>query len=150
MTKITRYDPMGELMTFEKPFRDWFEELSKGIFSPARFFERESQMGIKLDVTENEKGYTVRAEIPGVNKEDIKVSVDANQVSISAEIKQEKEAKEGQRVLRRECYYGSAYRAFTLDRDVNEAEVKAQYKDGVLTLTLPKKPGGATKQVAID
>jgi HSP20 family protein len=56
----------------------------------------------------------------------------------------------GQKFRRRECYYGSAYRSFTLDQDVNEAEVKANYGDGVLTLTLPKKPGTAAKQISID
>jgi HSP20 family protein len=71
-------------------------------------------------------------------------------VSISAEIKKEKEAKEGEKVLHRESYYGNAYRSFMLDQEVNEAEVKAKYSDGVLTLTLPKKPGTKAKQVSID
>jgi HSP20 family protein len=124
--------------------------LSKGFFSPARFLERESQAGIKLDVTENDKEYTVRAEIPGAKKDDVKVTVDGNHVSISAEIKKEKEAKEGEKVLHRESYYGSAYRSFMLDQEVNEAEVKAKYSDGVLTLTLPKKPGAKAKQVSIE
>jgi HSP20 family protein len=150
MANVTRYDPFGELATLNRPFRDLFEELSKGFFSPARFLERESQAGIKLDVTENDKEYTVRAEIPGAKKDDVKVTVDGNHVSISAEIKKEKEAKEGEKVLHRESYYGSAYRSFMLDQEVNEAEVKAKYSDGVLTLTLPKKPGTRAKQVSID
>lgn len=149
MAKLTRYNPFGELLTRQNPVSDLLEELSKGLFlSPFRF-EAEAPGRITLDVTENDKAYTVRAEIPGVNKEDIKVSVDGNQVSISAEIKKEKEEK-GETTLRRECYYGSVYRSFTLDQDVNEAEVKAKYGDGVLTLTLPKKSGTAAKQISID
>jgi len=150
MANITRYDPFGELAALNRPFRDLFEEFSKGFLSPARFLAPESQVGIKIDVTENDKEYTVRAEIPGVKKEDIKVTVDGNHVSISAETKEEKEAKEGEKVLRRESYYGSLYRSFMFDQEVNEAEVKAKYSDGVLTLTLPKKPGAAAKQVSID
>jgi HSP20 family protein len=91
MAKLTRYNPFGELLTRQSPVSDLLEEWSKGLFlSPFRF-EAEEPGRITLDVTENDKAYTVRAEIPGVKKEDIKISVDGNQVSISAEVKKEKE-----------------------------------------------------------
>jgi HSP20 family protein len=149
MAHITRYHPFGELLTRESPFGDLFSELSRDFYTPMRL-DRTQQLAIRLDVTEDEKAYTVRAEIPGVKKDDIKVSVDGNQVSISAEIKKEKEEKEGERVLRSERYYGTAYRSFTLDRDIEEAEVQAKYSDGVLSLNLPKKKSKITKQVPIS
>ena len=67
---------------------------------------------LRVDVTENEAGYVVRAEIPGVKKDDINVGIEGNQVEISAEVKNEKEVKDGERVLRSERYYGKVYRAF--------------------------------------
>ncbi|MDP1788305.1 Hsp20/alpha crystallin family protein, partial [Nitrosomonas sp.] len=96
-----------------------------------------------------DKTYTIRAEIPGVNKEDIKVQVDGNRVSINAETKKEKEEKEGERVICRECYQGSSYRSFTLDSDVDEANSSAKYENGVLELILPKKNGKTFKQIEI-
>ena len=70
---------------------------------------------LAVEVTENDQAYTVRAEIPGVKKEDIKVDLHANRVSISAEIKRESQHKEGDRVLRSELYYGQVQRALVLD-----------------------------------
>ena len=87
--------------------------------------EMEAGSLIKVDLSENDTAYTIRAEIPGVKKDDIKVQVDGNRVSISAETKQEKEEKEGKRVIRRECYQGSSYRSFSLDNDVDETNTQA-------------------------
>ncbi|MBP0118349.1 MAG: Hsp20/alpha crystallin family protein [Candidatus Nitrotoga sp.] len=105
---------------------------------------------IKIDLTENDTAYTVRAEIPGIKKEDVTVEVDGNFVSISVKTKHEKEKKEGERVICRECYQGSSYRSFSLDRDVDESKSHAKYDGGVLELTLPKKQNGKTsKQLEI-
>lgn len=104
---------------------------------------------IKVDLSENDKAYTIRAEIPGVTKEDIKVQVDGNRVSISAETKQEKEEKEGERIICCERYQGSSYRSFSLDSDVDEANAQAKYENGILELTLPKTNGRAAKQIEI-
>ena len=92
----------------------------------------------------------MRAEIPGVKKDDIKVAVDGNQVSISAEVKKEKEEKEGKKVIRSERYYGKVYRSFSLAQDVDQNATKAKYSDGVLELTLPKKPGTAGKEITVS
>lgn len=104
---------------------------------------------IKIDVNENDKVYTIRAEIPGVKKEDVKVNVDGNVVSISAETKQKKEKKENGRVVCSECSQGSSYRSFTLDCNVDEAKSQAKFEDGILELTLPKKNGVGAKQLKI-
>jgi HSP20 family protein len=110
----------------------------------------EMEPEIKMDVSEDDKAYTVRAEIPGVKKDDIKVAVEGNQVSISAEVKKEKEEKEGKKVIRSERYYGKVYRSFSLAQEVDQNAAKAKYSDGVLELTLPKKPGTAGKEISVS
>ena len=143
---LTRLDPFAELTRFN-PFGDDF---FKGFTLRPVFQGMEGEPQIRLDVSEDDKTYTIKAEIPGVNKEDIKVSVDGNQVSISAEVKKEKEEKEGKKVIRSERYYGSVSRSFSLAQDVDQASAHAKYSDGVLELTLPKKAGTSVKQLTIS
>lgn len=144
MANITRYDPFAELTHFGDDFFKGF------MLHPVFRGATEMEPQIRLDVAEDDKAYTVNAEIPGVSKDDIKVSIDGNQVSISAETKQEKEEKEGKRVLRSERYYGRVARSFSLADDVDEDAAVASYQDGVLQLTLPKKPGGRAKSISIS
>lgn len=138
MTNLTRYDP----------FRD-LDDLFKGLMlRPVRLEQQVPQ--IKMDVKENDGAYNVRAEIPGVKKEDIKVDIDGNVVSISAEVKEEKEQKEGGRVIRSERYYGNVSRSFSLGQDVDEKAANAKYTDGVLELTLPKKSGSRQVKIVVQ
>jgi HSP20 family protein len=146
MANLTRYDPFRDLTRFE-PFRN-FDDMFKGFMVRPVLSEMEPE--IKMDVSEDDKAYTVRAEIPGVKKDDIKVAVEGNQVSISAEVKKEKEEKEGKKVIRSERYYGKVYRSFSLAQDVDHNATKAKYSDGVLELTLPKKPGTAGKEITVS
>jgi HSP20 family protein len=139
MANITRYDPFGDL-----------DDFFKGFFVRPVAFEGEKPMQIKLDVKENDNAYTVHADIPGVKKEDIHVTVEGNMVSISAEKKTEKEEKEGDKVLRSERFVGKVSRSFSLGSDVDESKAQARYNDGVLELTLPKKAGSGSKKVAIQ
>ena len=141
MTNLTRYNPFDEL----------FREFNKGGFwvKPLAF-PAESALEMKLDVKEDDKGYTVRAEIPGAKKEDIKVDIDRNLVSLRAEVRQEKEEKKGEKVVYSERTYGMASRSFTLPTEVDAAAVKAEYKDGLLSLTLPKKANGAGQRIAVS
>lgn len=104
---------------------------------------------IKLDLTEHDADYVVKAEIPGVRKEDIDVRIEGNLVTISAEVKKDKEEKKGGRVLRAEREYGYASRSFTLASAVDESKADAKYNSGVLELMLPKKAGSASKKLAI-
>ena len=94
--------------------------------------------------------YQVAAEMPGVKKEDIKVSVDGNLVRISAEAKKETEEKKGDQVIRSERYYGRMERAFTVDGDVDDSKVDAKYADGVLKLKLPKKATTASRRITVS
>ena len=112
-----------------------------------RDFEIEPQ--IKVEVSEEDKAYRVKAEIPGVKKEDIHVTVDGKQISISAEIKKKTEEKEGAKVIRSERYYGKVSRSFTLDQEIDENSAQAKYTDGVLELVLSKNSGTTTKKIAV-
>lgn len=147
MANISRYDPFN--LTRIDPFGD-IDDLFKGFFVRPALLEGQPQMQIKMDVKEDDKAYTVHADIPGVKKEDIHVSIEGNQVSISAETKVEKEEKKGEKVLRSERYVGKVARSFTLAHEVDESKSQAKYSDGVLELTLPKKAASSAKKLAIQ
>ena len=137
MANITRYDP------FE--MTDPLDNLFRGFFRPVQMDKDMPQ--IRMDVKEDEKGYAVHADIPGVAKDDIHVTIDGNTVSISAEVKKNTEQKEGEKVLRRERYFGRVSRSFALENEVDEASASARYQDGVLELVLPKKTAAAAKRL---
>ncbi|APR04677.1 MULTISPECIES: Hsp20/alpha crystallin family protein [Thauera] len=105
---------------------------------------------MRVDVKENAAGYEVHAELPGMKKEDIHVHIDGPVVSISAERKQEKEVKEGEKVLRTERYFGKVSRSFQLGQEIDEAKASARFNDGVLELSLPKKAEAQAKRLSID
>lgn len=148
MSGITRYDPFNELTRFD-PFLDMDDMFNRIMMRPILRGGMEIGPQIKMDVKEADGQYLVNAEIPGVNKDDIHVTIDGNRVSISAEVKQEKEAKEGERVVRCERSYGMASRSFSLADEVDEGKVQAKYNNGVLELTLPKKSGSSRKEIPI-
>jgi len=140
---------MANLARFD-PFADPFDDLVRRMFKPVRWEAQDQPLQIKVDVEENDKAYTVKAEIPGVKKEDINVQIEGNQVAISAESKQEKDVKENGKVIRSERYYGALYRSFSLGQDVDQAGASAKYADGILQLTLPKKATAAAKKLTIQ
>lgn len=134
---ITKFDSFTNLDEFFKVSLP----VSVGMASPSV---------IKVDISENDVAFTLRAEIPGTKKEDVKVHIEGNRVSIRAETKQEKEKKEGERVIRREIYSGSSSRNITLSSYVDESRVEAKFENGRLELLLPKKKGGNSKQIEIN
>ena len=136
MSNLNRYDP--------------FEDLLRGYFvRPLEIGTQAEMPTIKVDVKEKGNDYLVYAELPGIRKEDIHVDIDGGVVAISAERKQEKEVKEGERVLRSECTYGKLSRSFQLGQDIDEARSSAKFNDGVLELMLPKKAASAGKRLSI-
>lgn len=147
MPNLSRYDPLN--LARIDPFSD-IDDMLKGFFVRPALFEGQPQMQIKMDLKENDNAYTVHADIPGAKKEDIHVSIDGKQISISAETRMEKEEKEGDKVLRSERYCGKVARSFTLAHDVDEASARAKYSDGVLELTLPKKVANSARELAIQ
>jgi len=152
MNGITRYSPFSSVPARFDPLwdiDDMFNNFMMRTFPLSREgMEMEPQ--IKMDVKEADGKYLVNAEIPGVSKDDIHVTVDGNRVSISAEVKQEKDVKEGERVIRSERSYGMAARSFTLAEEVDRDQIQAKYNNGVLELTLPKKPGASRKEISIS
>ncbi len=140
MANLTRYNPLEET----------FDDLFRGFFVRPMAFESQSQVQFRMDVKEDDKAYTVQAEIPGVDKNAINVTIDGSQVAISAEVRRRKEDKQGEKVVRSERYYGKVYRAFALPQDVDEASAQAKYADGVLELVLPKKAVVSAKRLAVQ
>jgi HSP20 family protein len=141
MLNITRFSPLED--AFENIFRGipvWLPNPETRTPAPTPF---------RMDVTENDKEYRVLAELPGVKKEEISITINGNEVAVSAEVKQEKVVKNGDTVLCAERFYGTIKRAFSLGQEVDEASAQAKYADGVLELTLPKKTAAAAKRLAV-
>lgn len=140
---------MNELRLKDFFSPDPMEASLRELLRPWRNDLAERTPQIRIDVSEADGAYAVKAEIPGVRKEDLDVRIDGNQVTISAEVKNDREEKSGARVLRSECKYGFASRSFTLAENVDETKADAKYKDGVLQLTLPKRAQSTHKRLAI-
>ena len=141
MANITRFDPFTD-----------FDDLFKGfLVRPLRYdLEAPAQMNVKVDVTRTDDTYTVKAEMPGIKKDDISVSIDGSQVTIAGEVKKEKEEKKGEELIRSERYYGKVARSFTLPQEVDEAKAQAKYADGVLNLTLPVKSKAGSRKLTVN
>lgn len=138
MANLTRLDPLDDL------FRGFFvRPVDFNASTPAA-------PAIRMDIREQGNEYRVHAELPGVHKEDIHVVVDGNQVSITAETRQEKEVREGERVLRAERHFGKLSRSFQLGQEVDDSKAIARYNDGVLELTLPNRQASLNKRLSIE
>jgi len=143
MANLTRFDP----------FNDIVDDLFKGFFVRPVGYEGRGALEaprMKVDVVEREGAYQVIADLPGVKKEDIQVSIDGAQVTLQAEVKREKAVAEGERVLHTERSAGKVTRSFTLPQELDEAKAEAKFRDGVLELTLPKKAATARKAITIQ
>jgi HSP20 family protein len=137
MANIARIDPFNSIV----------DDLFRGfLVRPAAY----DTPGLNVDVTEKNGAYTLTADLPGVKKEDIHVAIDGAQVTLSAEVKREKEVAEGERVLHVERAFGKVSRSFTLPQELDEAKAEAKFRDGVLELTLPKKAAAARKAITIQ
>jgi len=139
---------MANLTRYTRPQLDDF--FSNFFWQPVRLSDSNTDLTIKTDVTEDDKSYVVTAEIPGVKKEDIDVKINGNQVFISAETKQVKEEKKGEKIVHSERYYGKVSRGFTFDREIDSSVAEAKYENGVLHLTLPKQSGTPSKKLKIS
>ena len=143
MANVTRFDP----------FSDMVDDIFKGFLVRPVAYEGRSALEapkLKVDVTERNGAYLVTADLPGVRKEDIQVAIDGTGVTLSAEIKREKETAEGERVLHVERTFGKVSRSFSLPQELDEAKAEAKFRDGVLELTLPKKAAAARKSITIQ
>jgi HSP20 family protein len=126
-------------------------DLLRGFFvRPVEFGDTKETPALTVDVTEQDKAYAIHAEIPGVNKEDIHVSIDGAVVSISAERRNQKEVRDSNKILRSERYFGKVSRSFQLPQEVDESQASAKYSEGVLELLLPKKAAAQAKRLSIQ
>lgn len=139
MSALTRFERMDDL------FGEFFRRMGRMPALPA-----ELPQDIRLDVTESDQAYTVKAEMPGARKEDIRVSLDGNQLTIAAEVRRDTEKKDGERVLMRETTQGSIARGLTLAYEVDESQAKAKYENGVLEMTLPKRREAQGRQITVN
>lgn len=150
MSNITRFNPLEN--AFENMLRS--EHMLRSVpmwLSNPETRAPATPIPFRMDVAENDKEYQVLAELPGVLKEEISITINGNEVAVTAEVKHPKHAKNGETtVLRAERYYGKLERVFTLHHEVDEATAQAKYNDGVLELTLPKKTVLAAKRIAVN
>lgn len=143
MARIQLYDPF-----VDHPF----EDIVRGFLRPLRS-ERNGaarQQSFAIDVSESDKAYTVHAEIPGVNKDEIQVTIEGNQVTIAAEVKRDNETREGERTLHVERYVGTLFRSFTLPTELDETASEAKFENGVLELKLAKKQAVAGRKLTVQ
>jgi HSP20 family protein len=142
MANVTRFDP----------FNDLVDDLFKGFLVRPVSYEGRGDVlpRVKVDIAESNGAYVVTADLPGVRKEDIQVSIDGAEVTLAAEVKREKETGKDERVLHSERVYGKVTRSFSLPQEIDEATAEAKFRDGVLELKLPKKAAAARKQVTIQ
>ena len=142
---------MNSLMTRGNLFDDLFKDMmSPGFFIKPLHGDPLPQ-SIRLDVKEAGDAYTVQAEMPGVARDDIQVTVEGNVVTLKAEVRQQDSQTADEKTLRSERYFGSVSRSFQLPADIDNGQAKARFENGVLCLTLPKKPGGSGgHRLAID
>jgi HSP20 family protein len=110
----------------------------------------DSTMSPRVDVNESEKAYTVKADMPGARKEDVKVSIENQRVSIEAEVRREEEKQAGENVFVAERTVRKYLRSFLLPTEIDEGAADARMEDGVLTLALPKKQAAAAKRLTIQ
>jgi HSP20 family protein len=139
----TMEDQFGRMV--ESMFQDFFAPLAQG----GRWADE--GMGVpRLDVRETDKAFEIQADLPGVKKEDIKVSIDGPRVTIEGECQQANEQREGEQVVYSERSTRRYQRSFNLPSEVDDAAAEARLEDGVLKLTLPKKTGGAARRLTIQ
>lgn len=142
MANVTRFDP----------FNDLVDDLFKGFLVRPVSYEGRGEVlpRVKVDVSESNGAYVVNADLPGVRKEDIQVSIDGSEVTLTAEVKREKETGKDERVLHSERVFGKVTRSFALPQEIDEARAEAKFRDGVLELKLPKKTAAPRKQISIQ
>lgn len=147
MSGITRWNPFESLSRLDPAAE--MEGMLRGLGLQSLRSGAPLPMELRTDISERDGAYQVNVEIPGAHKEDIDVSIDGRQVSITVETRSEKREEKG-KAIHTERYEGTAYRTFTLPEEVDRTKAAARYEDGVLKLTLPKQGGTESHRVAVQ
>ena len=137
------------------PWRLWddnFDNVMERYFQPTRMLDEEMAGSLtpRMDVVERDGEFVVRTDLPGIKKEDINITLENGLLTISGEAKEETEEKEGGQVIRQERRYGKYMRSLRVATPIDEKRVKANYKDGVLELVLPKAEEAKPKKITVD
>jgi HSP20 family protein len=140
------HDQFGRLV--ENMFEDMLAPLTQG--TGQLRWPSDAAISPRLNVTESDKAFEVQAELPGVKKEDVKVAIEHQRVTIEADAKREQEQREGENVLYTERSASRFVRSFMLPVEVDDASAEAHMENGILTLTLPKKQGNEAKRITIQ
>lgn len=144
MANLSRWDPMRDMLTL----RGAMDQLFNSAFIGPDFVWESGAVGVALDVIENADDFVVKASLPGIKAEDIDVTYNNNVLTIKGEIKEEKDVEETKYHLR-ERRYGSFSRSVSLPSNIKTNEIKADYADGTLTLTLPKAEEAKPKRIQV-
>jgi len=149
---IVRFNPVRDLLSFEKEMSKLFNEFdnSFGFRKPKAITEEmENAVWAPLtDILENDDNYTIKVDLPGVSKDDLKISYENGALAISGERKSEKETKDA-KFHRVERTYGNFYRSFTLPQQINQDKIEAEFSNGQLEITIPKTEEVKPKQLQI-
>ena len=143
MANIVRWDPFREMVTLREAMDSLFEN---AMITPLTGGQQQMGGNLPLDVTENEDNFVVKASVPGIDPNDLDITVNADVLTIKGEMKAEQE-KQGERYHLRERRWGSFTRSIKLPAPVKADAVEADYHNGVLTLTLPKTEEVKTKRI---
>lgn len=147
-------NPLDILRDNKSPFRE-LEQMQRNMdrlfedLTPLRSQTLTSQFSPSCDVSEDKNNYYLQFDLPGIKKDQVKVELEGNVLSVSAERKEEKERKEGRRQFISEAFYGSYERSFSLPNNVDETKIDAKYEDGVLFLTVPKNGQTQSKKISV-
>lgn len=143
--KLAKWDPFREMEEMLDPY-------SRSLDWPFRGGRSLNTKGAdwapRVDISETDAEFCIKADVPGIKREDVKINIEDHILSISGENKQEKEEK-GEKFHRVERFYGSFRRSFTLPENVNEEKIEANFKDGLLTLTIPKTEAAKPKSIEV-
>lgn len=145
--KLIRYtNPEGALST--RRFGSMFSDLFTDFFENALSANPTDNTWPRVDVEETGENYLIKAEIPGISKENINIEINNNMLSISGEKKEEKEVNE-KNIYRKETFSGSFCRSFSLPENVNTDNIDAKFENGMLTLSIPKEENRKTRKIEI-
>lgn len=137
-------DPFARIV--DNMFDEFFSPFTRG--TPA--WSEAAASSPRLDVNETEKTYEIKAEMPGVKKEDLKVSIDHDRITIEGECRTASERREGENVVYSERSTGKLMRSFMLPTEVDDTAAQAKLENGILSLSLPKKQGSEAHRLTIQ
>ena len=149
---IVRFNPVRDLLDVEREFNRMFSNLGSRFGIAKKTGDADYENGVWMpltDIYEDKDNYKIKADLPGIKKSDVKISYSDGELSISGERVQELETKDA-KCHRVERIFGRYYRSFTLPKEIKEDKIKAEFKDGQLTVTIPKADEVKPKEIEIS